>query len=139
MADLTQTPANVAADADASQEVVTAGEAVDAGMPVYKKASDSKWYKARNDNTAEVSGVSGVRIALNSTPGANQPLSTFIKGKVNLGATLTVGETYMLSNTAGKVAPIGDLATNRYVTILGVAISASQMNSVMFASNTQKA
>jgi hypothetical protein len=44
-----------------------------------------------------------------------------------VGTTLTVGTTYVQSDTAGGIMPIADLATGDYVTILGVATSASQL------------
>lgn len=122
--DLTQTAANVAPDATTVQRSSgVPGEAFSAGMPLYIKAADGLLYKCLNTTSAaatcvgiaEATGVVGQRTFYQTA------------GKMNLGATLVVGETYVVSATAGKIAPIGDLATNGYVTYLGIATSSSQI------------
>jgi hypothetical protein len=45
--------------------------------------------------------------------------------RINLGATLVVGEVYVVSATLGAIAPIGDLVSTNFVTPLGTAISTS--------------
>jgi hypothetical protein len=66
--------------------------------------------------TARVRGIA----AHSAAP--NQPLRVQIGGQMVLGAgLLTVGELYCLSGlTAGKIAPVADLAAGDFVTILGV-------------------
>jgi hypothetical protein len=44
-----------------------------------------------------------------------------------VGATLVVGQVYVLSANAGNIAPVSDLATGWYTTILGIAISTTQL------------
>ena len=113
MADISQTAANVLMVSGGEAQDATAGEAgINAGMPVYLNTTDSKWYKAQNDGNAAQSGVDGTRIALNRADGAGQPFRVFLSGSINLGGTLTVGQTYVVSANAGAVAPISDLATN---------------------------
>lgn len=48
-----------------------------------------------------------------------------LHGAINLGAVLTVGTIYVLSATAGKIAPFADLVSTDYITILGIASSTS--------------
>lgn len=120
MADITVTAANVLFVSGTKNKIYDAGETITAGMVVYLKASDNEWYKAQKDGTAAESG-SGVSlgIALNGASDG-QPLAVCTAGVVNMGATLTVGETYIVSATAGGVAPIADVSTH-YLTILGYA------------------
>lgn len=121
MADLVQTAANVVQGSPAFSDDGIAGEAILAGNSLYLKASDSRWYKSQNDGTAEEAGANGLKIALNSSPGAGQPVKLLRNGQINLGATLVLGETYIVSAVFGAIAPIGDLVSTRYVSILGVA------------------
>jgi hypothetical protein len=41
--------------------------------------------------------------------------------EINLGATLAVGETYVVSAALGAIAPVADLVSTNFVTVLGVA------------------
>jgi hypothetical protein len=59
-------------------------------------------------------------------------------GNINLGATLTVGQIYVLSATAGGIAPVADLATGHYPSILGVATTASNLLMGILVSNVAK-
>ena len=49
------------------------------------------------------------------------------RSTLDVGATLTIGETYVVSSNAGAIAPIGDLTTGNCVTILGTAITAGKL------------
>lgn len=123
MADLTQTPANVRIGSDsATKSTVQAGEAISAGMPVYYKSTDSKYYKA--DANAGVSESNAAGIALTNAS-INDYFEMQTAGDINLGATLTVGEIYIVSATAGAICPHGDLGSGHYACILGIAKSAS--------------
>jgi hypothetical protein len=143
MADLSQTAANVRL-VSGNATPGTSGEALVAGNSCYLKASDNKFYKAfaKSTQTAEISGANGLYIALNSAPGADQPISLAGPGSVvNIGATLTVGETYTVSeNAAGAIAPISDLGTGDFVSYLGNAATAANLNTtIMSATSTAKA
>lgn len=124
MADLTITAANVVL-VSGPKTTGTAGESLTAGQSVYLKSSDSKIYKA--DNNVTSAEASCVGIALHAAA-ANQPITYAIDtAVVNMGATLTVGETYIVSSTAGGVAPVADVSTN-FVTHLGVALTAANLS-----------
>src|SRR5688572_30418281 len=125
MADISITAANVASGA-ASSGVKTitgrAGGTITAGMPVYADASDNGDFKAADNNvSAALANVVG--IALHGAADG-QPLTIQTEGDINLGATLVVGETYVLSANAGGIAPIADISTN-YVTGIGIARTAA--------------
>lgn len=118
-ADLTITPTSVVAGSNAKKESGVAGEAITAGQPVYLAATTAKFMKSDSDSaTAEVRGVRGIALHAAS---ANQPLTIQTDGALTLGATLTVGAPYFLSNTAGGIVPFADLSTGEYPVLLGFA------------------
>lgn len=133
MADLTITEANVQHASGASLRQEIAGVAITAGQVVYKDSSDSKvkLADATDANKDEIYGI-----AANSAPGADQPITIQKQGGINLGATLTVGEIYVLS-TGGAIAPEADLASNDYVSVLGVATTASNLKMGIINSGIQ--
>lgn len=126
MADLTITAANVQQASDAEVEHGTAGATITAGQTVYKDTTDSdKWKLADNDDTAAKAEATGIAL-VNCADG--QPISVIRRGDIDLGATLTVGEIYVLSSTAGGIAPEADLVTNDFVTVLGIATAADNLS-----------
>jgi len=126
MADLSITAANVSADDDAvSKQEWTAGATITAGQAVYIDSSDSNKAKlAQSDGTEAEAEVKG--IAMNGAA-SGQPVIIATSGDIDLGATLTVGTIYVLSQTAGGIAPSADLTTGDYVSILGVADAADNL------------
>jgi hypothetical protein len=132
-ADLSITAANVKAAGSSSKPVrVKFGEAVTQGQAVYLKASDGEYYKADADaGTSEIAGAVGVAITPASTDEYGYILT---EGPVTIGATMTVGEIYVLSGTAGGICPEADLATADRVTIIGVATSTTVLAIQPFAS-----
>ena len=125
MADLSQTAASVTVKATGSVSIVVGGEAITQGMPVYLNSSDGEHYKA--DRTTSATTAAAVGIAL--TP-CDADGDYFVIAKtgttVDLGATLTVGQTYVVSDSGG-ISAIADLASNDYVTHLGVATAADKL------------
>lgn len=123
MADLSITAASVVKGANAVTESGTAGATITAGQVVYRDASDLKCKLADcNSATAAVRSPRG--IALNGASDG-QPLVIQRSGEITIGATLTVGSTYYLSATAGGIAPLADLGSGDYPTVIGVAKSTS--------------
>ena len=59
-------------------------------------------------------------------------------GSIDLGATLTVGETYVVSTNVGAIAPIGDLTTGDYTKILGVATATDALKLGIYNSGVAK-
>jgi len=122
MADLVITAANVAAAAGAKLEYVTAGGTITAGMPVYK-ASDGD-YEAADASALATSKVAG--IALNNASDG-QPLTIIGEGDLNPGAVVAVGTIYVLSATAGGIAPDADILSTEFISIVGVADTTSNI------------
>jgi len=123
MADLTITAASVIAGDNAARAAGTAGEAITAGKAVYLAAATKKWMLAdSNSATAEARRATG--IALNGAS-LNQPVDVATGGDVTLGAVLTAGTAYYLSDTAGGICPLADVGSGEYVCLLGLAKSTS--------------
>jgi len=137
MADITVTAASVLAASNATLGIGTAGEALTAGQPVYKDASDSNKIKACDAN-ASAAASACVGIALH-TSANNQPIEYATGGDINLGATLTLGQIYITSANAGGIAPVSDLATNWYTTVLGVATTTANLRLSINAGGVAKA
>lgn len=115
------------AAADVRQDGGVAGEALAAGDIVYKKASDSKMYKAEADDVVASAAVIG--ICINSALAANQPISYITSGVVTVQAGLftTPGAAavLVLSDTAGQMMDVADLVNTQFLTIVGWTITAN--------------
>tara|TARA_R110000803_G_scaffold32357_2_gene71377 strand:+ start:4750 stop:5157 length:408 start_codon:yes stop_codon:yes gene_type:complete len=135
MADLTQTAANVRITVNSGTTLVQVGEAVEPGMPGYLKASDSKYWKGVS-TTAATANVQGVFVGNGD---ADDYVLFQTSGNINLGATLVVGESYFVSNTAGKIMPSADVSTGEFVTFLGTASTAALMTLSINASGIARA
>ena len=125
MADLVVTASSVTAGTGAEIITVTLGATFTAGQVAYLDTSDSNKAKLAdaNDGAAKAE-VEGIML----TGGASgQPGRLLRGGNYNPGATATVGQTYIASTNAGGIAPISDLQSGSYVSILGVATSASNL------------
>lgn len=124
MADLSITPADVATVAGSGEtfESGEAGAAIDAGESVYRSAADNEWYLA-DASAAATARARGVAVC---SAAAGQRVIVQTKGKVDLGAG-TQGETYVVSATAGGIAPIADLGSGEFVTVLGVCDSGNEL------------
>jgi len=142
MADISQTAANVKRGSTTTPtQSVLYGETIVQGQPLYR-ATDGKWYRCdANDGVAKavVGGISltpgvaddGGTIALpSSTPGASL---------VNLGATLAVGEVYGVSAAVGAIAPISDITSTQFVSVIGIATTTALLDFQPSISNTAKA
>ncbi len=123
MADVTVTAANVVAG-NVTLSKGTAGETITAGQVLYKKASDSKYYLADADAGSAESTVVGIAVT-----GAilDETVHFQTSGTIDIGGTVTKGLIYVLSGTAGGVAPSADLASGDYTSILGVASSTTNI------------
>lgn len=126
MADLSITAANVLAGSGATTENGTAGAAVTAGQVIYKDATTGKFLLADN-NSVTAGARSPYGIALHAAA-ANQPLAIIRKGPVTIGATLTAGTAYYLSDTPGGICPVADLASGENVVLIGLAASTTVLN-----------
>jgi hypothetical protein len=140
MADLVQTAANVAPRTNCGIELVTAGEAITQGQPVYRSSAESKYYLADAD-TETMAEALGIAVTPASADGDRFVVARNRSGAdadIELGATLSQGETYVVSSNVGKIAPVGDLTTGDYVTYLGTASSASVLKMRINATGVSK-
>jgi hypothetical protein len=121
MADLSITAASVIAGDNAGRAAGIAGETITAGKAVYLASGTKKWMLAdSNSATAEVRRATG--IALNGAS-LNQPVDVATGGDITIGATLTAGTAYYLSDTPGGICPLADVGSGEYVCLLGLAKS----------------
>ena len=125
MADITVTATSVVKGSGAiiNKERV-AGETITAGMPVYLKSSDNKWWKSQSDGTAAEADAQGIALHAAS---ADQPLAVQTGGSITIGATILAGVFYYVSNTAGGICPVADLGTADYVTVIGYGTTTALM------------
>lgn len=123
MADVNITDSAVLGDGS-DHETLPAGELMQAGDTVYK--SYSTWLKGDADASLSDSAASVVRgLALNSALAIGQKVKVQKRGLLTMNAVLTQGEIYVQSGTAGKICPEADLATNDWITIIGIAQSST--------------
>lgn len=127
MADLVITAASVVPGAGARIEHGTAGATITAGQALYlDSAVTGKWQLADNNSaTAAVRAPRG--IALNSAS-LNQPIAVQTEGPITIGATMTAGVAYYLSDTPGGICPVADLAPGEYPTVIGMATSTTVLD-----------
>ena len=129
MANLTQTSANVGVgDSKSRVRIVVAGESITRGMPIYETAG--KWYQA-DANVQASSQATAIAQSSAAIDGALL-ISEGADALINLGATLAVGETYVVSATKGAICPIGDLTTGDYPCVLGTATTTAFIKTAFF-------
>jgi len=131
MADITVTPANVAAGEGATTKNVVAGDVVTAGELVYKVSATGLYAKAITTSavTAAAEGI-----ALNSSEASGQPLTILTAGTITIGGTVVVGEVYTVTATTGGIGPHSERATAEFVSIVGIGITATTINVAINAS-----
>ena len=123
MVDITITAASVEPNSGAKKVTGTAGASITAGQVVYLDGTDSK-YKLADNNSATSAVRSPAGIAMHSAEDG-QPLTIVSKGSIDIGATVTAGVAYYLSDTPGGICPVADLLTGEYPVFLGFATTAA--------------
>lgn len=130
MADVSVTATSVApitgsgAGVDTVIEHGIAAETITAGQSLYLNTSN-QWAKADANLSAAAAAAKG--IALNGAA-QNQPIAVATSGTLTCGFTATVGTIYVVSATAGGIAPAADLASGWYTTIIGVGLTAGTIS-----------
>lgn len=116
---------------------VAYGATIAAGNTLYYSTSDAEHLLADCDASATAATCTGVAI----TPGVNGGSGLIAVGGsiILVGATLTVGTVYVLSDTAGGIKPIADATSGDYITILGTAASATQLDLAIIVTGNQVA
>lgn len=131
MADLSVTAASVVMGANGKWREGIAGATITAGQVLYSDTSDSSKMKLADANgsaaTAKADGI-----ALHGAANGQPIKYVYEDDDFTPGATLSLSAAaddgvYVLSGTAGGIAPVGDLASGMYPVIIGVAKSTSKM------------
>jgi hypothetical protein len=122
MADLSITAANVATVTGGSTSSGTAGVTITAGQLVYLDSVSSTIKLA--DANASITAADCVGVALHGSL-AGQPIVYQTGGDYTTGGTNTVGEVYVVSATAGGIAPRADLASGWYTKVWMIAKTAA--------------
>lgn len=137
MADVTIAGTSLTASTGAVLNTGIAGASITVGQPLYKDSTDSNKLKVADSNvSAAEAAVVGIAMAGGST---GDTITYITSGDVNLGATLGVGTSYYLSETAGGIQPQADLTTGEYVTFLGIGITAALLRVKICVSGITKA
>lgn len=123
MADIVITATSVVAGSGAETVQRVAGETIIAGQPVYRAAATGLAMKA-DSNSASAEARIPEGIALNGGA-VNQPILVQKGGSLTIGATLTAGVVYYLSDTPGGICPVADVGSGEYPCVIGIATSAT--------------
>jgi hypothetical protein len=117
--DLVVTASQVVKSEGALVDRGTAGATITAGQSLYRDASDLNRMKLADSNTQAQAECRGV--ALHAAL-ANQPVEYQRGGdlKIGAGAAPGVGVVFVVSATAGGIAPAADLGAGQYTTVIGV-------------------
>jgi hypothetical protein len=124
MADLTSITA-VRPTANTQTRLVQYGATIAAGQPLYL-ASTGKYLLA----DANASSTAAAASVIAMTPGVDAGYGIVaVAGSIILvGTIMVVGTTYIASDTAGGIMPASDRSTGDYVTNLGTASTATQLD-----------
>jgi hypothetical protein len=124
-ADLTITASSFLASPAAKQQIGPAGAAVTIGQPVYFDATSATWKLAdanASAATATVLGIAGSAAAI-----GQQFIIITEDPALTLGATLSMtAPIYCLSGNAGGIAPVADLTTGWYPSVILIATSTTR-------------
>jgi hypothetical protein len=124
MADLTITATNVVpVQAGHAFEDGIAGATITAGQAVVLNSANL-WVLADADNVCYVTDKFGVA---ENGAAANQTIRVQVGGKIAIGGTVAIGQVYAVSTTAGGIAAIADLTTGKYIILLGIGVSVTEI------------
>ena len=135
MADLSITAANVE-KVSGRVETGTAGIAITAGQSVWVDTNDDNKVKLADADTITEHALRGVALCDSA---ADQPVTYLVDGVMDLGATLVVNEVYIVSATAGGIAPVADLASGDFLGIVGFATATNRLTLHVASSGVAKA
>lgn len=108
---------------DTTYSKVTYGATIAPGDTLYLDTTDNEYKLADANGSATTATVAGIAL----TEGVDGGFGLMATGGsiYLVGATLSVGQAYVLSATAGNIAPESDLIANDYVSHLGYATTAN--------------
>lgn len=120
MVDITITPANVKKGTDAQTEQGIAGATITAGQAVWRDTGNK--YQLADNNHATTAARTPRGIALHAAF-LDQPLQIQRSGDITIGATVTAGAAFYLSDTPGGICPVADVGSGENVSLIGLAKS----------------
>lgn len=120
----------------ATNRPVLYGSTISDGQVAYFDVADSKYKLSDSNLSAAIAASVGVFV----TPGIDTGYGYVATGGsiILVGTTMVVGTVYCVGATAGSIVPISDLTTGDYVTILGTASTATQLDLAIKASGVVK-
>ena len=121
MVDLVVVAANVQPTANLQTKRKNAAELITAGQSVLVNAA-GELELSENDLVVADAECAGVAL---TGANANHPCEYGIKGEVNMGAILSIGEVYVVGAAAGAIAPTADPGSGDFRTLIGVATTTS--------------
>ena len=110
-----------------------AGETLSQGDACY--LLENKWMKADNSTSAKAD----FKIIAMSQALVDEEFTYVEEGEVDLGASFTEDEVYVLSSTSGQFEPIADLSSNDYITIAGIGNASNNLILKPWATGKQHA
>lgn len=125
MADLTITEVGITQNTEIVRGQV--GQVGDPGQALYLDvAGGNKWKPAdANGGTAVIAGSQGLGILLTPVEADGDYGLIAVGGNITMGSGATEGTTYVVSDTAGGIAPDSDIGSGSYKSILGVGGTAA--------------
>jgi hypothetical protein len=127
MTDIVITAANVVLSKTAAKSLGYAGEAVAAGKVGYLDAATQEYLLADSDSATAAAKIPTCMFLASAAN--DQPVCVAKAGvDVTLGAVLTAGLAYYLSNTPGGICPVEDVGSGERVVLIGVAKSTSVLH-----------
>lgn len=136
MADIAITASAVVKGSGAQTTTGVAGASITAGMVLYSDTANANVMKPADANlSALASTVAGIALHAALT---GQPITYITAGPLTINAVLTAGKIYVLSATdsAGAIAPVADLASGWFTSLLGYASSTTVLNVGIVNTNT---
>lgn len=124
-ADVTITSTSVVPGANAQYRYGVAGAAITAGQLVYLDTTTNTWKLSDANLSAAASDVDG--IAINSAANGAPVTIVTQDDDLTLGGTAAEGTIYILSATAGGIAPAADLTTGWYAVVVALGKSATKV------------
>lgn len=113
-----------------------AGVTITAGQSLYKDLSNAGKLALADADVEASSIFEG--IALHAAL-AEQPIEYATAGLIEIGATVAVGQFYVVSTTAGGIAPYSDLASGDYPSAIGFGMTTARIDIRRNNSKTAKA
>lgn len=136
MADISVTAASIVKTSSTLWALGVAGATITAGQPVYRDATAGNKLKPADADVLATSLAVG--IALHGASDG-QPLQYATGGTLTFNAVLTAGTVYVASTNPGGIAPVADMASGDFVTILGIGTSTTVLKIGIIQSAVAKA